>query len=421
MRELLKQLIEERARAWEQAKAILDTASDETRDLSSEEQEQWARASADLDTLDERITDLTARMEREAVADEAMERAERFVRPDVDPEPVREDTIEQRFAAWARSEDGPRGFEIPVSGIQVARSGTGLWSVRDLAVGTGSAGGDTTPTSFRAQLYEHLIANSGIRQTRAEIITTASGEALVLPKTTAHTSAGTIVAEGAAINEADPTFGQGTLNAYKYPKLVQVSSELIQDTGVDLIGYLARSFGQALANGSGADMVTGNGSSKPYGVIAAAGTIAQVTGGTGVSGAPTADDLIDLFYKVIEPYAQVGEWLMRRTTVGTVRKLKDNDGQYLWQPALQVGQPDSLLGRPIVSDPNVPACATNATSIAFGDFSTYKIRDAGSLRFERSDDFAFANDLVSFRAILRTDGDLLDSTGAIGVFKGGTA
>jgi HK97 family phage major capsid protein len=123
---------------------------------------------------------------------------------------------------------------------------------------------------------------------------------------------------------------------------------------------------------------------------------------------------------VTEPYAKNGEWLMRRATVGKVRKVKDSNGQYLWQPALTAGEPDTLLGRPIVQDPNVPAAGTSATSVAFGDFSAYKIRDVGSLRFERSDEFAFQNDLVTYRAIIRTDGDLLDLTGAIGTFKHGT-
>jgi HK97 family phage major capsid protein len=192
---------------------------------------------------------------------------------------------------------------------------------------------------------------------------------------------------------------------------------------VDLLGYLARAFGAALANGAGAHMVTGDGSSKPHGVIAAAGTVRRVFGGTQAGDGLLADSLLDLFYTVTEPYAQNGEWLMRRATIGSVRKLKDTDGQYLWQPSLQVGAPDLILGHPVRTDPNMPAAGTAAAStcIAFGDFSTFKIRDVGSVRFERSDDFAFANDLVTYRAILRTDSDLLDTTGSIGVIKGGTA
>lgn len=426
MRELLQRLLEERARLVTQSRSILDGAATAQRDLTAEEQQEFARMNTDLDDLDERIGQLNDRLERESSADEARERAERLLRPagDEDRQPGAQG-VDERFAAWARG-DGPRGFDVVLSGLQLARArGRYGWEVRDmersLTVGTAGAGGNTVPTSFRRQLYEHLIENSGIRQTRVEVITTGSGEALVLPKTTAHPASGTLTSEGGIIVANDPAFGQGTLNAYKYTSLVQVSSELIQDTAVDLLGYLARAFGQALANGAGAHMVTGDGSSKPAGVIAMAGTIRQVQGGTGVSGAPTADNLIDLFYTVTEPYANQGEWFMRRATVGVVRKLKDTTGQYLWQPALTAGEPDMLLGRPIVTDPNVPAAGTSSTSIAFGDFSTFKIRDVGNVRFERSDDFDFDNDLVTYRAILRTDSDLLDTTGSIGVFKGGTA
>ncbi|MBX5461635.1 MAG: phage major capsid protein [Steroidobacteraceae bacterium] len=421
MQELLKRLLEERARVWEQAKAILDTAENERRDMTGEEQEQWTRASADLDKLDERIAELTARIEREAEADAARERAERFVRPEHDRGGPLERSGDDELIAWFRSEQGPRGFEVPVAGIQVHRGASGVWEVRDLTAGNATAGGNTVPTGFRRQLYEHLIENSGIRQTRAEIITTASGEPLVLPKTTAHPAAGTLTAEAGLIADNDPSFGQGTLTAYKYTSLVQLSSELLQDTAVDLTGYLARAFGAALANGAGAHMITGDGSSKPHGVIAAAGTVALVKGGTTAGPGFTADALIDLFYTVKEPYAANGEWLMRRSTLGEVRKLKDNDGQYLWQPALTAGAPDLILGHPVRTDPNMPAAGTASTCIAFGDFSAFKIRDVGSIRFERSDDFAFANDLVTYRAILRTDSDLLDTTGAIGVIYGGTA
>ena len=420
MSQILKDLLEDRARAWEQAKPILDRAEAEKRDLTAEENTEYERINSTLTDLDERIEQVTARLEREQAAEEARERAERFIRPEREREQPGE-SLDDQLVSWIRSADGPKAFEVPVSGIQVARTDGGLWEVRDLTVGTATAGGNTVPQSFRRQLYEHLIENSGIRQTRAEIITTASGEPLILPKTTAHPAAGTLTSEGGKIVDNDPTFGQGTLSAYKYTSLVQLSSELLQDTGVDLLGYLARAFGRALANGAGAHMVTGDGSSKPQGVISGAGTIRQVTGGTGVSGAPTADNLIDLLYSVTEPYANNGEWLMRRATLGTVRKLKDDNGQYLWQPSIQVGQPDMILGHPVRTDPNVPAVATSATSIAFGDFSVFKIRDVGAARFERSDDFAFDTDLVTYRAILRTDSDLLDTSGAIGTFKGGAS
>jgi HK97 family phage major capsid protein len=148
-----------------------------------------------------------------------------------------------------------------------------------------------------------------------------------------------------------------------------------------------------------------------------------VTGGTTVGGAFTADNLIDLYYSVIAPYRNSAScgWLMRDATLGAARKLKDGQGQYLWQPSIQVGVPDTLLGKPVQTDPNVAAVAVNAKSVVFGDFAQYYVRMAGGVRFERSDDFAFDSDLTTFRAIIRADGLTVDQTGALKVFAGGAS
>jgi HK97 family phage major capsid protein len=142
-----------------------------------------------------------------------------------------------------------------------------------------------------------------------------------------------------------------------------------------------------------------------------------------VVGAFTADNLIDLYYSVIAPYRNSTScgWLMRDATLGSARKLKDSQGQYLWQPSIQVGAPDMLLGKPVHTDPNVAAIALNAKSVAFGDISQYFVRMAGGVRFERSDDYAFNSDLVTFRAIIRADGLLVDQTGAVKLFAGGAS
>jgi len=113
--------------------------------------------------------------------------------------------------------------------------------------------------------------------------------------------------------------------------------------------------------------------------------------------------------------------LFRDATAAAIRKLKDGEGQYLWQPSQQVGTPDRLLGFEVVTDPNVAATGVNNNSVAFGDFSTFYIRDVGAVRIERSDDFAFNADLVTWRGVLRTDSDLIDLTGSVKLFRGGTA
>jgi HK97 family phage major capsid protein len=315
-----------------------------------------------------------------------------------------------------------RRFEVDLSEVSRtvdARTGAVTLSERrDLTVGTATAGGNTVPTSFVGRLYEHMIETSAIRRTNVTIFTTQSGEDLQVPKTTSHSTAA-IVAEAAAISESDPAFGQVTLEAYKYGGLIQVSSELLNDSGVDLVGYLARQAGRAIGNASGAHFVTGTGTNQPRGAVTASSL--GVTGGAGVAGAFTTDNLIDLYYSVIPEYRANGYWLMSDAGAAMARKLKDTTDRYLWEASLSAGTPPLLLGRPVVIDPNVADPALSAKSVLFGDFSAYGIRDVRRVRFERSDDFAFANDLVTFRFLFRTDGDLIDETGALKHYVGNAA
>jgi HK97 family phage major capsid protein len=311
--------------------------------------------------------------------------------------------------AFLRGETGaPRYFDVVPDGPV---------DFRVLSKLTAGAGANTVPTSFYDRLIAHLIETSAILQTNPTVLNTSSGESIQVPKTTAHSS-GAIVTEGNAIGASDPAFGQITLGAFKYGCLIQVSRELLNDTGVDLEGYLAMQAGRALGNAFGAHMVTGTGTGQPRGVVTDA--TVGVTGGTGVTGAFTADNLIDLFYSVIAPYraSSSAYWVTKDSTLANIRKLKDTTNQYIWQPSLQVGAPDTLLGKALVTDPNVAAPAINAKSVIFGDMSQYFVRMAGGVRFERSDDFAFNTDLVTFRALLRADAALVDLTGAVKVFVG---
>lgn len=416
MKEFLKKLIAERARVHAELKALVDDSDNGERRWGSDEEQKFENLSAALDDLDNRIEAMVREIEREDRTAEARAAAERFIRPNEDPKPATD--ANAFFKAWLKGEqDTPKGFDVSLRGISVERAKDGLLTVRaDLNT---TDDNEVVPLSFRRQLYEHLIENSAIRQTRAEVFTTASGEPLTLPKTTAHGGA-TIVPEGSAIPEDDPTFGSVVLGAFKYGKLIQVTTEMVQDEAVNLLGYLARKAGEAIGNDSGEDFIVGTGTDMPRGVITA-GSLA-VTSATPVATAfPAADDLIDLFYSLKEPYQRNAEWLLRGATVGKIRKLKDANNQYLWQPGIAGDRPNTLLDRPYVLDPNVPAAAAGATAIAVGDFSTYVIRDVASVRFERSDDFAFDKDLVTFRALLRSDGDLTDETGAIATYKGGAS
>ena len=178
--------------------------------------------------------------------------------------------------------------------------------------------------------------------------------------------------------------------------------------------------GRAVGNALGAHLVTGSGSSQPNGVSTASST--GVTGGAGVAGAFTYDNLVDLFYSVISPYRASPScgWLLRDASMATVRKLKDGNGAYIFA-AGAAGAPDTIMGKPVNTDPNVAAVALGAKSVLFGDFSQYFVRLAGGVRFERSDDFAFNSDLITYRTVIRGDGNLIDLTGALKGFVGGAS
>lgn len=405
---IIAALHERRLKIWNQMQELLSSVKPEE-GFDGEQEASWQKMSADIDAIDDQIKEISEKEDRAAAAERIAEKYAGLATPP----PSSEETAIREFLKGDR-----KNLDVSFAGlVRKIDPNTGRAELRDLSTTT-TAGGYTIPTGFRAQLYEHLIANSAIRQTNATVLTTASGENLQIPKTT---SAGTaaIVGEGTALAEADPAFGLVTLGAWKYGQLIQIPTELIQDTGVDLLGYVARDAGRALGNASGGHFVTGTGTNQPLGVMVAAGT--GVTGGTGQVGVPTAAELISLQYSVAAAYANQGYWLMSRATEGKIRGLVDSNGQFLWQPSLQVGTPNLLLGRPVVSDPNVAATGTNNVSVAFGDFSPYFIRDVAAVRFERSDEFAFSSDLVSFRSILRTDGDLVDLTGAIKTYRGGAS
>lgn len=392
---MLQKLIDQRASVWESAKQHLDTIEAEGREFTGEADETWSRYNSDLADLDTRIQELSALEQRNREADEARAK----FGGDVTPPEQKVTTDADRLRAMVAGEQRAAEF-------------------RDLEVGTTTAGGHTVPTSFYGQLVEHMIENSAIRQTNVTVLSTDGGEDLQVPKSTAKSSAG-IIGEGATITESDPTFGQVTLGAYKYGFSIQISSELEQDTGIDLLGFLASQGGAALGNGSGEHFVTGTGSAQPNGVVTA--STLGVTGGTTVAGVFTADELIDLYFSVIAPYRRNGTWLLSDAGMKTARKLKDADDQYLWVPGLMAGEASTLLGRPVVVDPNVADPALDAKSVVFGDLSKYFIRDVRGVRVERSVDFAFQNDLVTWRFLLRTDGDLIDTTGAVKHFVGGSS
>lgn len=395
----------------------------------AELQTKWKRQDEEVVELGQRIDQLIAQAEHEKEMATQREKYEELVKaPDAIEQA--EKNLDQRMRAWLRAgmEDS-EVYQPPVFRFSLSDSGFGLQpgaellerigyrEYHDLTKGSATAGGHTVPVGFVPKLYEHLIDTGAIRQTNVTVLTTDSGENLPIPKTTDHGAAAAIIAEGGTFTESDPAGTQVILNSYKYGKLLDVSTELIEDTKVDLLGYLARAAGFAIGLGTGAHYITGTGTGQPQG-ITAAGTVGK-TGLVGQTLTVIGDDLVDLFHSVLPPYRRNGSWILNDLSAAVIRKLKDGTGgaglgNYLWQPGLQAGFPDTIFGRPVYTDPNMPVMAANALSIAFGDFSLYYvIRDVDSVQFKRSDDFRFDSDLVSFRVRFRTDGkQLINGTNA---------
>jgi HK97 family phage major capsid protein len=410
MSSVVERLRERRANVWEEAKSLADVAAEENRNFSAEEQGKWDALNGEIDQLDTRIKS-ALETEKRAKDTDNLYNEIRGGKPEPrTPDDAKRQQGNDELRSFLRGEKG-RYYDVLPSGPI---------NYRVLSKLTSGAGGNTVPTSFYERLVQHLIEVSAIMQAGATVLNTNSGESIQVPKTTSHSTAG-IVTEGGTIGASDPAFGQITLGAYKYGTLIQVSRELLDDTGVDLEGYLAMQAGRALGNAFGAHAVTGSGTNQPRGVVTDA--TLGVTGAASVVGAFNSDNLIDLFYSVIAPYRASAstKWIMSDTSVATARKLKDTTGQYIWQPGLTADAPDTILGKQVLTDPNVAAVALAAKSVLFGDFSQFFIRLAGGVRFERSDDYAFNTDLVTFRALMRADSALVDLTGAVKYFQGNAA
>lgn len=396
MSDYVKNLADERAKAWEQAKAVLDVAAAENRDLTAEEAQTFDRINSELDAKDARIKGILDAEQRARDIEES--RARVGVAANLGGE-VKAD-VDADDATVRRLLNGE---------IRTAR-------FEKRAITKSSA--TMVPSSVYDRIVEHLVQANIVRN-YATVLTTNSGDSLSIPKSTAFSTA-SIVGEGSQASASDPTLATTTLGAYKYVVLVQMSNELAQDATVDVAGFLARQAGIAIGVATRGHMTTGDGSSKPYGIVTRATT--GVTGGTGVTGAFTADNLIDLNYSVSSTYkAQPGvAWMMNSTAMSAARKLKDTTNQYLFAPGLN-GVADTLLGFPVHINDSMASPALSAKSVLFGHLPSYFIREVNGIEVAVSDDFAFDYSVRTFRVTLRTDGDLVDTTGAVKVFVGGAS
>jgi HK97 family phage major capsid protein len=380
----IERLRARRQELLEAGKLATEAAAAENRKLTPSEQQAY-------ETVVEQIEDIDARIAQQLDyrrAEESMMR----VRGDAPP------ASDENVRAFLAGDPSVRTIDVDFRNVEKRATLTKLFST------TGAA---TVPTSFREQLYQHLIQNAALVQA-STVLTTDGGETLQVPKTSAHSSDAVIVSETSTIPTNEPSFAQVSLGSFKYGALIKVSRELIDDTGVDLQGYLAKQSGQALGNGAGAHFISGTGTGQPRGLFQDTSLGRTATSASAIS----AVDVQELYSSVIPAYRANATWIMNDSTWSKIRQLTETTNAYLLG-SLGEGAELRLLGRPVLIDPYVASVTTGAKSVAFGDLSTYYVRFAGGVRFERSDDAFFSEDVVGFRALLRTDGRLVDTSGSV--------
>lgn len=379
MNEYIQRQVEQRQRVWEAAKALLDTAAEAKRDLTAEEESSYKKMNDELNERAARIDALKADAEREA----KIEAATRDIVSQVRPETRAPKGDEEVLRAMGRGE--LRGY---------------TFETRDVVK---TSTGSPVPTSFFNQVIEQARLVGPMLDV-ATVLRTAGGENLQIPSQAGWSTAA-ITGEGTAISESDPTFSSFiTLGAYKYSFLLQLSRELIEDSGVDILGFIATQTGNAIGYAVNAALTTGSGTNQPNGIVTAAASAV-----TGTTSGPTfsADDLVTLAYSLdgaARRLPGVG-WMMNTASLGVVRKLKDNGGRYIFEPSLADGN-DRVLNYPVFENPAMASNASATKSVIFGHLPSYYVRMAGGLRLDRSDDYAFNTDLVTFRATMRVDGNL---------------
>ena len=218
-------------------------------------------------------------------------------------------------------------------------------------------------------------------------------------------SVATWTTENAAFTESNPTFGQKEIDAYKLTDLIRVSVELLQDAAFPLEQYIANEFARAFGIAEEQAFCVGTGSGQPTGIFTANGGTVGVT--AAANNAVTADELINLVYALKAPYRRNAKFLMNDATISAIRKLKDGNGVYLWQPSLQAGEPDKLLGYDLYTSPYVPTMAAGAFTVAFGDFRNYWIADRAGRIVQRLNELYATNGQVGFVATERVDGKVI--------------
>lgn len=388
----ITELKQKRAAIVKEQRDIINLVDKEQRDMTAEESQKYDQLNADFDALGEKIEKLEKDLEiRKQLKDREDYLQERKT------DPTMRASLDNRKKVDPRSTDEYRAAYD--SYLRMGRNGLFADELRALQVGTDSEGGYLVPDEFNRKLIEALY-DVNVMRGLCTVITSSNGT-MDIPVVSSQ-GAAAWTAEEAAFNESDDAFTYVQLSAYKLSRIIKVSEELLADSAFDMQSYLAQSFANAFGGAEETAFVTGNGTGKPTGITVSAGT--GVTAAS--TSAVTADELINLYHSLARQYRSRAKFMMNDATALAIRKLKDGDNQYLWQPGLQAGEPDMLLGKPVVISHDMATMAASAKSVLFADFSYYWIADRSGRVFKRMDELYAANGQVGFRAHQRVDGKL---------------
>lgn len=398
-------LLDKRANVWSQLQEILNRPKDPSGLMTAENAQAYDAADAEFEALTkdiERDAKHTARANGLNNVDRTGVTPPAAIGGD-DPENPRAQAYAEAFSSYIRNQ--------PMTSEQTRALQGGMTTIENAAgVGTGSAGGYLVPPEFRNTLIEQMTFVAAMRQF-AEVITTDSGANVPWPTVDDTAQEGAILAENTQITEQDVTFGQASLDAYMYTsKLVRVSFQLLNDNAFNLNAWLPRALGQRIGRVQNRHFTVGTGTSQPDGIITSA--TVGVTLGAGNTTTVTYDGLVDLIDSIDPSYInENSRFMMAQGTRKVFRKLKDTQNRPLWEPSLQVGAPDTILGYPVALNNYMAVPAANAKSIGFGDIrAAYVIRDVSDLAVMRLTE-RYADFLqVGFFAFQRSDGTLQNAS-----------
>ncbi|MFR1509233.1 MAG: phage major capsid protein [Acutalibacteraceae bacterium] len=381
------ELREKRAKAWETAKNFLDSRRGENGLVSAEDNSTYEKMETEVINLGKEID----RLEKQAAIDLELSKA------------TSAPLLEKPQADEKSRKTGRASNEYKNAFWQVMRNKAGLEVKNALQIGSDAEGGYLTPDEFEHTLVEAL-EEEDIFRGLANTIQTSSGDRKI-PVVATKGDASWVDEEG-AIPESDDSFKQVTLSAYKLATMIKISEELLNDSAFDLESYVAKEFGRRIGTKEEEAFFVGDGTGKPTGILDATGG-GQLGKTTSGATAISFDEIMDLFYSLKSPYRKNATFLMNDSTVKAIRKLKDGGGQYIWQPSMVAGTPDTILNRPVLTSAYMPEISAGNKTVAFGDFKYYWIADRQGRSFKRLNELFAVTGQIGFVATQRVDGKLI--------------